>query len=128
MEGGLVASLEKLVVDVELLQTIAEFLVPLRVDADTLGLDAIADVGPGGHFFGSEHTLARYEHAFYAPLLSDWQNFGAWSESGSLSAEMRANRIWKQALEEYVEPPLDDGIRAELADFVARRAAEGGVG
>jgi trimethylamine--corrinoid protein Co-methyltransferase len=128
MEGGLVASLEKFVVDVELLQMMAEFLVPLRVDSDTLGLDAIADVGPGGHFFGSEHTLARYEHAFYAPLLSDWQNFGAWTEAGSLSTELRANRIWKQALEEYSDPPLDDGIRTELAEFVARRVAEGGVG
>lgn len=128
MEGGLVASLEKFVVDVELLQMMAEFLVPIRVDSDTLGLDAIADVGPGGHFFGSEHTLARYEHAFYAPLLSDWQNFGAWTEAGSLSTELRANRIWKQALEEYSDPPLDDGIRTELAEFVARRVAEGGVG
>jgi trimethylamine--corrinoid protein Co-methyltransferase len=128
MEGGLVASLEKFVVDVELLQMMAEFLVPIRVDSDTLGLDAIADVGPGGHFFGSEHTLARYEHAFYAPLLSDWQNFGAWTEAGSLSTELRANRIWKQALEEYSAPPLDDGIRTELAEFVARRVAEGGVG
>lgn len=128
MEGGLVASFEKFVVDVELIQSITQFLTPLRVDADTLGLDAIADVGPGGHFFGTEHTLARYESAFYAPLLSDWQNFGTWTESGSLTAEQRANHLWKQALAEYQPPPLDDGIRAELDDFVGRRIAEGGVG
>ena len=128
MEGGLVASFEKFVVDVELLQTMAEFLMPLRVDADTLGLAAIAEVGPGGHFFGSPHTLERYEDAFYAPILSDWQNFGSWTESGSLTAEVRANHVWKRVLAEYEPPPLADGIRDELADFVARRVGEGGVG
>lgn len=128
MEGGLVASFEKFVVDVELLQTMSEFLLPLQVDTDTLGLDAIAEVGPGGHFFGSEHTLSRYEDAFYAPLLSDWQNFGSWTESGSLTAEARANLIWKRVLAEYQEPPLADDRRSELEDFVARRVAEGGVG
>ena len=128
MEGGLVASFEKFVVDVELIQSMIEFLTPLRVDDDTLGLDAIADVGPGGHFFGTEHTLQRYETAFYAPLLSDWQNFGTWTEAGSQTAEVRANRLWKQALTEFEPPPLDDAIRAELDDFVARRIAEGGVG
>ena len=128
MEGGLVASFEKFIIDVELLQMMSEFLKPLRVDADTLGLDAIAEVGPGGHFFGSQHTLDRYEDAFYSPILSDWQNFGSWTESGSLTTEVRASKIWKQALSEYEEPALDDSIRTELDDFVSRRAAEGGVG
>lgn len=128
MEGGLVASYEKFVVDVELIQSMMEFLIPVRVDDDTLGLRAIADVGPGGHFFGTEHTLERYETAFYSPLLSDWQNFGTWTESGSLTAEVRANRLWKQALSEYEAPPLDEAVRAELDDFVGRRTAEGGVG
>ena len=127
MEGGLVASFEKFVVDVELLQTLSETLVPIRVDADTLGLDAIEEVGPGGHFFGSEHTLSRYEDAFYAPLLSDWQNFGSWTESGSQTAETRAYQLWKRVLAEYEPPPLADDIRSELDDFVARRVAEGGV-
>lgn len=128
MEGGLVASFEKFVVDVELIQSMIEFLTPVRVDDDTLGLGAVADVGPGGHFFGTQHTLDRYETAFYSPLLSDWQNFGTWTEAGSQTAEVRANRLWKQALSEYEAPPLDDAIRAELDDFVARRSAEGGVG
>jgi trimethylamine---corrinoid protein Co-methyltransferase len=128
MEGGLVASFEKFIVDVELLQMMSEFLKPLRVDADTLGLDAIAEVGPGGHFFGSQHTLDRYEDAFYSPLLSDWQNFGSWTESGSLTTEVRASKIWKQALSEYEAPPLDDSIRSELEDFVGRRIAAGGIG
>lgn len=128
MEGGLVASFEKFVVDVELLQMMSEFLVPLTVDKDALAVEAIAGVGPGGHFFGSEHTLARYETAFYSPVLSDWQNFGSWTESGSLTAEVRANRVWKRVLSDYEPPALPDDARAELADFVGRRVAAGGVG
>ena len=128
MEGGLVASFEKFIVDIELLQTMSEFLTPLRFDKETLGVAAIDEVGPGGHFFGSEHTLARYEDAFYSPILSDWQNFGSWTDAGSEPADQRANRLWKRALADYEPPPLDDAIRSELEDFVSRRVAEGGVG
>ena len=87
----------------------------------------IRDVGPGGHFFGTAHTLERYETAFYAPVLSDWRNFETWSEDGALDATQRANRIFKQLLERYEPPPLDDAIREELRAFVARRKEEGGA-
>ena len=60
-----------------------------------LALDAIAEVGPGGHFFGAAHTLERYETAFYRPLLSDWRNFETWQEDGARTATERANRIWE---------------------------------
>src|SRR5690606_20985796 len=69
-EGGLTASFEKFILDVDLLQMVAEFLKPLDVSDDALALDAIREVGPGGHFFGTAHTLARYETAFYSPLIS----------------------------------------------------------
>ncbi len=128
LEGGLLASFEKVVLDVELLQMMAVFLEGVAVDDAELAFDAIAEVGPGGHFFGAAHTLERYETAFYAPLLSDWSNHEAWAEAGSLTATQRATAIWKQALTEYEEPPLEDDRRAELEDFVARRKAEGGVG
>jgi trimethylamine---corrinoid protein Co-methyltransferase len=127
MEGGLVASYEKMVLDAELLQGMSEFLQPLKVDTATLAFDAIAEVGPGGHFFGSAHTLARYETAFYAPLLSDWRNFETWREAGALDTAQRANRIWKQLLAEYEAPPLDLAIDEALVDFVNRRKAEGGI-
>jgi trimethylamine--corrinoid protein Co-methyltransferase len=127
MEGGLVASYEKLIVDVEILQMIGEFLQPLAVSDDTLALDAIAEVGPGGHFFGARHTLAHYETAFYAPILSDWRNFETWREAGALDAARRANVLWKRLLAEYQPPPLDPAVKEELEDYVARRKAAGGV-
>ena len=127
MEGGLTASFEKLVLDVELLQMMAEFLRPIEVNEDTLGLDAIREVGPGGHFFGAAHTLARYETAFYAPILSDWRNFESWQEAGSPDATQRANQLYKQVLTAYEEPPLDPAVAEELDAFVARRKEEGGA-
>jgi trimethylamine---corrinoid protein Co-methyltransferase len=116
-----VASYEKMVLDAELLQEMAEILQPLEVSEDTLALDAIREVGPGGHFFGAAHTLARYETAFYRPMLSDWRNFETWREAGAKTAAERANDIWKQLLADYEPPPLDPAIREALDDYVARR-------
>jgi trimethylamine--corrinoid protein Co-methyltransferase len=127
LEGGLVASFEKFIIDVEMLQMMSEMLRGLAVDESELAVDAIAEVGPGGHFFGAAHTLERYETAFYAPLVSDWSNYETWVEGGSVTAEQRANRIWKQALSEYEEPTLPEDRAEELAAFVARRKEEGGI-
>ncbi len=127
LEGGLCASFEKFILDAEMLQMMAQFLQPPVIDAGSLALEAIRDVGPGGHYFSTAHTLARYEHAFYAPLLSDWRNFETWSEDGAVDATHRANRIWKQILADYEPPPLDPAIDEELQAYVDRRTAEGGA-
>jgi trimethylamine--corrinoid protein Co-methyltransferase len=127
LEGGLTASFEKMVMDAELLQMMTDFLLPLEVNDDTLGLDAIRDVGPGGHFFGTAHTLARFETAFYSPLISDWRNFETWHEAGSPITFEHANRLVKQLLAEFRAPPLDEAISDELEAFIARRREEGGV-
>ncbi len=127
IEGGLTASFEKVVVDVEILQGMAEFLQPIAMDEEALGLSAVREVGPGGHYFGAQHTLSRYETAFYQPILSDWRNFESWEEAGSQSATQRANRIFKQVLADYEPPPLDPAIAEELEAFVERRRAEGGA-
>ncbi len=124
LEGGLTASFEKLILDAELLQQAAELCQPVAVDEDALGLDAIAEVGPGGHFFGTAHTLARFETAFYQPMLSDWRNFETWQEDGARTATERANRIWKQLAAEYQPPPLDPGRAEALDAFVERRKRE----
>ncbi len=126
LEAGLTCSFEKMIVDVDMLQMVAAFLEPLTVDDDTLAMEAIRDVGPGGHYFGTPHTQARYRDAFYAPLISDWRNFESWQEAGSPTAMTKANRLWKEALAGYEAPPLDPAVEEELAAFVTKRKAEGG--
>jgi trimethylamine--corrinoid protein Co-methyltransferase len=126
MEGGLVGSFEKFALDIDLCQMVAEFLKPLDMSEDALGLAAITEVGPGGHFFGAKQTLERYSNAFYAPLISDWRNFQSWQAAGSPDAQQKANALWKQALAEYVEPPIDPAIAEAVDDYVERRIREGG--
>ncbi len=127
LEGGLTASFEKFVIDVEMLQMFAMLFRPPPCDEGALGLEAIREVGPGGHYFGCAHTLERYENAFYAPLLSDWRNFETWQETGSVDATQRAHRIYKDTIANFTPPPLDPAIRDELDAFVAKRTEEGGA-
>ncbi|MDH3439825.1 MAG: trimethylamine methyltransferase family protein [Gammaproteobacteria bacterium] len=124
LEGGLTASFEKLIIDAEMLQMMAETLKPIVVNEDELALDAIAEVPPGGHHFGTAHTLERYETAFYAPILSTRQNFESWQEEGGLRSAQRANGIWKQLLTEYEKPAIDPGIEEALIEYVNRRKQE----
>jgi len=124
LEGGLTASFEKLIIDAEMLQMMAEYLRPIVMNDDELALDAIAKVAPGGHHFGTAHTLARYESAFYAPIVSNRQNFESWQEAGSIDSARRANTIWKQLLQEYRQPDLDPAIDEALVDYVTRRKLE----
>ena len=127
LEGGLVASFEKFVLDCDLIQMVSEFLQPLETTEDALGVEAIREVGPGGHFFGAQHTLARYTNAFYAPIISDWRNNQQWLAAGKPEAWQKANAVWKQALADYQEPPVDAAVRDELNAFVERRKREGGA-
>jgi trimethylamine--corrinoid protein Co-methyltransferase len=124
LEGGLVASFEKLILDAEMLQMMAAYLQPPVINGEELGLAAIAEVGPGGHFFGSSHTLSRYENAFYTPLVSDWRNFEAWRESGSKTAAERANVIWKRLLQEHEPPAIEPEVAEALQAYVAKRKDE----
>ena len=127
MEGGLQASFEKMILDADLLQMVSSFMEPIAVDEASLALDAIREVGPGGHFFGAAHTMERYADAFYSPILSDWRNYESWQEAGSPDAFGKANRTWKALLDAYEPPPLDPAVREELDAFVAHRKEEGGA-
>ena len=127
MEGGLHASLPKFILDADLLSMIAEYLEPIVVNADTLAHDAIGEVGPGGHFFGVQHTQDRFRTAFYKPLLSDWRNYESWAEAGKPTADKKAADLAVAYLAEYATPTIDPAIAEELAAFTARRVAEGGV-
>ena len=127
LEGGLCASYEKMIMDAEMVQMMNEFLVPIISETPELAVEAIDEVGPASHFFQSPHTMERYQDAFYTPMLSDWRNFENWRDSGAEDTTIRANKIWKQLLQDYEEPPMDEAIKEELDAFVAKRIEEGGA-
>jgi trimethylamine--corrinoid protein Co-methyltransferase len=124
LEGGLVSCYEKFIVDVELLRELRHEFTPLEIDEASLAFDAHTEVGPGGHFLGAAHTLERFRECFYRPMLSSTENFDRWSKRGARDTTARASDIWRETLESYEQPPLDDAIRAELEEFVVRRRAE----
>ena len=124
LESGLVSCYEKFVVDIELLRMLHEVFEPLRIDEEALAYGAHQEVGQGGHFLGAAHTLERFRECFYRPLLSSTENYERWSRNGGKDAAARASEIWRRTLDEYEEPPLDDGVRAELKAYVDRRRTE----
>ncbi|MEI8237784.1 MAG: trimethylamine methyltransferase family protein [Actinomycetota bacterium] len=126
-EGGLTASLEKFVLDVEMLQIVAETFRPLDTSEPELALGSIADVAPGGHFFGTEHTLQRFDTAFYEPTVFTRENFGQWTEHGAVTSAQRASGTWRRWVDEYQQPAIEPDRLAALDDFVARRIAQGGA-
>jgi trimethylamine--corrinoid protein Co-methyltransferase len=124
LEGGLSASLEKVIIDAEMIETMRAWMLPLDVSDEALAFDAIKEVPPGGHFFGASHTMSRFETAFHRPLVSDVRNFQNWAEAGSLTATQRANAIWKRLLENYSAPPIDAAKVEEIDAYIARRREE----
>lgn len=124
LEGGLCASFEKLIVDMEMVQMMSEFLQPIEVNESELAIDTIKEVGAGGHFFGTAHTIDRYKDAFYNPIVSDWSNFESWVENGSVQTAERANRVFKQILNDFEIPEIDPGIREQIEAYVQKRKTE----
>ena len=129
LEGGLIASPEKFVMDCEVLQMIQRYMEPATwaTTPDDIAIEAIAEVGPDGHYFGVQHTQDRYAQAFYQPIASDWRNFEAWQLDGGAWTAERAHRIFKEILADFEAPPMDAGNHEALKDFVARRKSEGGA-
>ena len=124
LEGGLVSCYEKFIIDIELLRMLKHEFTPLEIDEESLAFGAHEEVGAGGHFLGAMHTLERFRDCFYRPLLSSTENFDRWTKGGGLDATARAGEIWRKTLEEYEQPPIDEGIDAQLREYVARRRAE----
>ncbi len=124
LEGGLTVSFEKFMLDAENLAMFQHFLRGLEINDDTLALDMIAAVGPGGHHFGTPHTQARFSTEFYQPFLADRLNYDTWKEAGAFDAAKRANLLWKQLLAQYEAPPIDPGLKEAIEHYVQRRAQE----
>ena len=129
LEGGLIASPEKFIMDCEVLQHIQRYMDPVitATGTDEIALDAIKEVGNDGHFFGIQHTQDRYTTAFYQPFLSDWKNYEGWEAAGAVWTPERAHTLFKQIIGEFEAPALDESIREELEAFVAKRKEEGGA-
>jgi trimethylamine---corrinoid protein Co-methyltransferase len=126
LEGGLTLGYEKLVTDMEMVQTFAELATRTVADEAEMAFAALKDVEPGGHFFATQHTMDRYETAFYQPLVADWSNFGQWTENGALSANERATSIWQERLAGFTPPVGADDRAARLDDYIARHKEAGG--
>jgi trimethylamine---corrinoid protein Co-methyltransferase len=124
LESALVSCYEKFVTDVESLRMLYEVFKPLQVNEETLAYSAHQEVGQGGHFLGAAHTLERFRECFYRPLVSSTENYERWNRNGGNDTAARANTIWKKMLEDYEEPPMDEGLKAELKSFVDRRRTE----
>jgi trimethylamine--corrinoid protein Co-methyltransferase len=127
LEGGLTASYEKFILDVEMLQMFAELFQPVGASAADIALDAVSEAGHGGHFFSTSHTMERYRTAFYTPLVSDWRNFGQWSADGSKTATERALTVWQDTLAGFVPPERDPAIVEEMDAYIAKRIEAGGA-
>ena len=129
LEGGLIASPEKFIMDCEVLQMIQRYFeeATFATTDEDLAFDAIKEVGPNGHYFGVQHTQDRYQTAFYAPFVSDWRNYEAWQVNGSVWTPERAHGIYKQIMAEFEAPAMNGDHQEDLRRFVARRKQEGGA-
>jgi len=124
LEGGLVASPEKFVLDVEILQNLLVEFTPIEISEETLAFGAHLEVGHGGHFLGAAHTMERFRTCFHRPFLSSSDNFERWTRLGARDTATRAGEIVDKKLAEYQAPPIDDAVLVELTEFVAKRKTE----
>ncbi len=127
LEGGLTFGYEKFINDMEAVHTIAEMCVPPEADDGAMAWEALEAVPPGGHFFGNDHTMARYDTAFYAPVVADLSNFGTWEAEGRKSSAERATDIWKGILADGKPPKGSEEAAGRLDDFIAKRKEQGGA-
>ncbi|MEM9433853.1 MAG: trimethylamine methyltransferase family protein [Pseudomonadota bacterium] len=127
LEGGLTVSYEKLITDIEVLQMVAELCADVQEEDGDLALEALAEVSPGGHFFGTQHTMDRYKTEFYEPLIANFDNFGTWTERGSRDATERATHMWQEILRDFQPPATSAEARGTLDAFIRRRSDEGGA-
>ena len=129
LEGGLIASPEKFVMDCEILQLIQRYMDPAltATGPEDIALEAVREVGCQSHYFGIQHTQDRYTTAFYQPFLSDWSNYEAWEAAGAAWTAQRAHQVFHDIIASFEPPPMEVAIHEELAAFVERRKAEGGA-
>ena len=124
MESALTFSYEKFVIDADYCGALHKFVKGVSVDSSQFATAAFEEVGPGGHFFGSTHTLNHYENAFYESELFSTTAYEQWEEEGGQNIAQRANEKWKQMLSDYEAPPMDPATDEALQEFMVRRKSE----
>ena len=124
LEGGLVSSYEKFVMDADQLGTLHHLAQGIHMDVNGQAMGAIREVGPGGHFLGCEHTQANFKTAFWRSDLFDFKPFETWAEEGARDTQTLASERVAKMLGDYQKPALDAGIEEALNDYVARRKSE----
>lgn len=123
LEGGLVMSYEKFVMDCDQANMMATLLKGVDMSENGQAMSALREVGPGSHFLGAEHTQANFETAFYRSTIADNNSFEQWEEDGKMDASQRANKLYKQMLEDYEAPAIDPAIDEALIAFIDQRKA-----
>ena len=123
LEGGLVMDYEKFVMDADQANMLSVLLGGIDLSENGQAMDAIREVGPGGHFLGCAHTQANFETAFYRSPIANYESFEQWQQEGSLDTAQRANMKWKEALASYEEPAIDPAIDEALLSFIAEKKA-----
>lgn len=121
LEGGLASGYEKFIMDADQLGMMQKLAQGVDVSDEGQAMDAIREVGPGMHYLGCEHTKRNFETAFYSSTIADYNSFEQWESEGSLTAEQRANKIWKDMLASYEAPAIDPGVDEALQEFIEKR-------
>ena len=121
LEGGLVMSYEKFVMDADQAGMLETFSKGLDVSENGQALDALREVGPGAHFLGCTHTQANFQDAFYRSTIADNNSFEQWESEGALDAAARANKAMKEMLASYQAPEIDAAVDEALLDYIERR-------
>ena len=124
LEGGLVSSYEKFVMDADQLGTLHHLAAGVSVDANAQAMDAISEVGPGGHYLGCAHTQANFKAAFWKSDLLDYKPFETWEDEGARDTVALAHQRVERLLNDYQPPAMDVAVREALDAHVARRKAE----
>lgn len=123
LEGGLVMSYEKFIMDLDHCGAMLTMLQGFGVDEEAFGRDAYRETGPGQNFLATQHTLRHYATANFQPDIPEGGPFETWSENGSPTTDQRAAARWKQMLSDYRKPPMDKNVLSALTEFVATRKA-----
>ena len=123
LEGGLSMGYEKFMMDADFCGALHRYLEGVSLDEDEFAIDGFHEVGPGKHFFGSQHTLRHYETAFYDSTTADNNSFEQWRDAGASSTEQRAAQRVAETLANYEAPPLDEATDEALLDYIGRKKA-----